>query len=378
MRNTIIQCFSAGVVFTLAYGAAAATIQNVWARQRPKSGIVDIYYDLLEPRGGMFDVTISIEGGGDKPPLSTLSGDVGVDIPPGRNKHIVWDAGADWPGHVQSNFVATVTASPDLGMVLIPEGTNEGSNPDSDMGSYSLTVDSFYMDRTEVKYMRWKFVYDWAVGHGYQFDNIGGGKALDHPVQKVNWYDCVKWCNARSEMTGLEPVYRIDGEIYRTGVAEPDVNKNCNGYRLPTSEEWEYAARGGFNSHRYPWGGLVSYKPGLISHDRANYTCMSGSDDTEAMTYYFNESSPNRYHPLYSTGGYPYTAPVASFPANGYGLYDMIGNVREWTETSSGTSKILRGGTWGANGRICRIGMQQTAAPDTTNYSTGFRTVRRP
>lgn len=368
----------AALLLLLAQGASAASIANVKAQQRPKSDIVDVYYDLIESGGGVFDISLSIEGGGDKPTLSTLSGDVGVDIVPGRNKHIVWDAGTDWPNHLQSNFVATVTASPDYGMVLIPGGTNTGSNPDTDMGSYSLSVESFYMDRTEVKYMRWKFVYDWAVEHGYQFDNAGGGKALDNPVQKVNWYDCIKWCNARSEMDEREPVYRVGEEVYRTGIAEPTVDMDCDGYRLPTSDEWEYAARGGFSNHRFPWGELVSYKPGLISHERANYACMNGTDDHEAITYYFNESSPNRYHPLYSTGAYPYTAPVASFPMNGYGLYDMIGNVREWTGTASGSSKILRGGTWSSTGRQCRIGMQQTAAPDTTNYSTGFRTVRNP
>lgn len=355
----------------------AASIQNVMAQQRPKSDIVDIYYDLVESGGGVFDISISIEGGGDKPVLSTLSGDVGVDISPGRNKHIVWDAGADWPGHVQSNFVATVTASLDLGMQFIPGGTNEGRNPyvagggdSSDLGPYSLTVDSFYMDRTEVKYMRWKFVYDWAVEHGYQFDNTGGGKALDHPVQKVNWYDCVKWCNARSEMAGREPVYYVGDEVYRTGQSEPTVDASRDGYRLPTSEEWEYAARGGLVGKRFPWNVYVDDRPGVINHFRANFY--------NSRTFDFEDRYEEKgYHPDYATGGYPYTAPVASFRPNNYGLYDMSGNVREWTGTASGSSMIIRGGSWGTNGSFCRIGAQQTSAPGSTNYSIGFRTVRR-
>lgn len=378
MANVINRLLLTMSFCALASSSQAVSVSNVMAQQRPKSDIVDVYYDLVESGGGVFDVSISIEGGGDKPLLSTLSGDVGVDIVPGRNKHIVWNAGADWPGHVQSNFVATVTASPDLGMVLIPGGTNEGKNPHtvgagSNLGSYSLSVDSFYMDRTEVKFMRWKFVYEWAVEHGYQFDNTGGGKALDHPVQKVNWYDCVKWCNARSEMDGREPVYYVGEEIYRTGQSEPTVDMAKDGYRLPTSEEWEYAARGGFRDGRYTWSGLVTSKPGLISHDRANYKSMG-----KKMTYYddLNDNIP-RYHPLYETGEKPYTAPVASFPVNGFGLYDMIGNVREWTGTVSDSSMILRGGSWESDGIICRVGQKQTGAPDTTNYSTGFRTVRR-
>ena len=367
---------ASALMCVLACGAAAASIQNVMAQQRPKSGIVDVYYDLIESGGGVFDVSISIEGGGDRPLLSTLSGDVGVDIAPGRNKHIVWDAGADWPGHVQSNFVATVTASLDLGMQFIPGGTNEGRNPHvqgdgSDLGPYSLTVDSFYMDRAEVKYMRWKFVYDWALEHGYQFDNTGGGKALDHPVQKVNWYDCVKWCNARSEMSEREPVYYVGGEVYRTGQSEPTMDASKDGYRLPTSEEWEYAARGGLVGRRFPWNVYVDDRPGVINHFRANFY--------NSRTFNFEDRYEDKgYHPDYASGEMPYTAPVASFRPNNYGLYDMSGNVREWTGTASGASMILRGGTWGANGSLCRIGSTQTAAPGTTNYSTGFRTVRRP
>lgn len=377
MKNEAMRLFAAVMVAALAYCASATSIQNVQAQQRPKSDIVDVYYDLVESGGGVFDVSISIEGGGDKPLLSTLSGDVGVDISPGRNKHIVWDAGTDWPGHVQSNFVATVTASLDLGMQFIPGGTNEGRNPyvagggdSSDLGPYSLTVDSFYMDRTEVKYMRWKFVYDWAVEHGYQFDNAGGGKALDHPVQKVNWYDCVKWCNAHSEMAGLEPVYYVGDEVYRTGQSEPTVDTKKNGYRLPTSDEWEYAARGGLVGKRFPWNVYVDDRPGVINHFRANFY--------NSRTFDFEDRYEEKgYHPDYASGGYPYTAPVASFRPNNYGLYDMSGNVREWTGTASGTSMVLRGGTWGSNGSICRIGATQTATPGTTNYSTGFRTVRR-
>jgi len=151
--KSVVKCqLAAMCLLAFACAAGAATIANVQARQRPKSDIVDVYYDLVAGEGGVFDVSVSIEGGGDKPALSTLRGDVGADVTPGRNKHIEWDAGADWPGHVQSNFVATVTAGPDLGMAFIPGGTNEGRNSDSDLGSYSLSVDSFYMDKKQVRY----------------------------------------------------------------------------------------------------------------------------------------------------------------------------------------------------------------------------------
>jgi formylglycine-generating enzyme required for sulfatase activity len=172
-------------------------------------------------------------------------------------------------------------------------------------------------------------------------------------------------------MEGREPVYRVGGEVYRTGQSEPAADAGKDGYRLPSSEEWEYAARGGLVGKRFPWNVYVDDRPGVINHNRANFYNMRTFD-------YEDRYEEQGYHPDYASGGYPYTSPVASFRPNDYGLYDMAGNVREWTASASGTSMILRGGTWGSNGSICRIGATQTAAPGTTNYSTGFRTVRRP
>ena len=75
-------------------------------------------------------------------------------------------------------------------MALIPAGSNSGTDPDT--GAYSLKVSAFYMDRYEVTKVLWDEVYAWAVAHGYSFDHTGSGKAANHPVHTVNWYDCVK------------------------------------------------------------------------------------------------------------------------------------------------------------------------------------------
>jgi formylglycine-generating enzyme required for sulfatase activity len=316
----------------------------------------------------VFEVSLAIGGGGVEPPLSTLGGDYGADIEPGRNKHIEWNAGTDWAGHVQSNFVATVTATkmqeedtgPSRGMVKIPGGANSGTDPD--FGAYSLMVESFYMDKTEVTYAHWQRVYKWAVAHGYSFDNAGSGKGANHPVHTVSWYDCAKWCNARSEMEGRTPAYRVGGAVYRMGAYNPSVDLDGNGYRLPTTTEWEYAARGGSHGRRFPWGNT-------ISHAKANYL-------GRPTWYSFDLSSGG--HPHYNDGTSPSTAPVAAFAANSYGLFDMAGNVWEWTTSVSGSDKCIRGGGCYDDGAYCRCSsVYWEWNLGRASIDGGFRAVRR-
>lgn len=96
------------------------------------------------------------------------------------------------------------------GMALIPGGTNSGV--DQDGRPYSLTVESFYMDRHEVTKALWDEVVQWPSGHYYDIGpDTAAGKAPNHPVYMtgIMWMEYMKWCNARSEKEGLAPAYYV-------------------------------------------------------------------------------------------------------------------------------------------------------------------------
>ena len=251
------------------------------------------------------------------------------------------------------------------GMVRIPAGTNAGIDPD--FGAYSLTVEEFYMDRYEVTKVLWDEVYAWSTNsHGYAYDNAGSGKASDHPVHTVNWFDCLKWCNAHSQKNGRTPIYYTDAammQVYTNGqVLAPYVKASANGYRLPTMTEWEYAARGGLSGKRFPWGDT-------ITHSQANYFSASA---------YSYDTSPTRgNHPTYATGETPYTSPVGAFAANGYGLYDMAGNAWGWCNDTSDSYRGIRGGCWYGHATFARCGDSYWRLPTLVSYGLGFRTVCR-
>jgi sulfatase modifying factor 1 len=275
--------------------------------------------------------------------------------------------------------VATVTnaaapGAPPAQQVLVPAGTNSGTDPDA--GAYSLTnVSAFYMDNFEVTQALWDAVKNWNGGNGYSYDNSGSGKGTNHPVQGVNWYDCVKWCNARSQQDGLTPVYYTDAgytQIYKSGqVNALYVNSAATGYRLPTDVEWQYAARGGVSGQRFPWSDVNT-----IQHTRANY--MSESIDPFA----YDTSATRNYHPTYTTGNQPYTSPVGAFAPNGYGLYDVAGNVSEWCfdwyPDFENQYRMVRGGSWYDTADACRVAERRLASPNSVSFSKGFRTVRKP
>lgn len=290
-------------------------------------------------------------------------------------------------------FYRAMAVSPNT--TLVPGGSFAMGDSFADLGAdevpvHMATVSGFYMDRLEVSKALWDIVYSWATNHGYDFSpNAGLAKAATHPVSYARWYDAVKWCNARSEMEGLTPCYYLESAqstVYRAGqltVSNSFVNWSANGYRLPTEAEWERAARGGATGLRFPWGDT-----NVISHTRANYY---------AGTYYSYDKSPTTgYHPAFTNGAAPYTSPCGSFATNGFGLYDLAGNVWEWCwdwhdpywytnsaasrpdtrgpEGVSPSRRVRRGGSYASNAPDCCCALREGASPTST---AGFRCVKR-
>lgn len=176
-----------------------------------------------------------------------------------------------------------------------------------------------------------------------------GGKK---PVEMVSWYDAIYFCNELSEIKGYEPVYSVDGNTDTTkwnytphqgsrlkGIVTQD--KSRNGYRLPTEEEWKYAVKGG-EDYIY-----------------------AGSNDVKQVAWY-SENSNYKTHP------------VAQKKANGYGIYDMIGNVTEmcWDTKGGSIGRAHCGGCYLSTDSVWTDDDSPSIGVYYQNNAIGLRVVR--
>lgn len=207
--------------------------------------------------------------------------------------------------------------------------------------------------------------YSYVISN-FQVKRKYGRSMANDPVVYVSWYGAAAYCNWRSEQEGREPAYSLS-----TWQRDP----SKNGYSLPTESQWEYAARGGLSGTRFPWGDE-------INHDYANYQA-NGS----AFAYDTSPSTTWTAHPTWGDGIFPYTSPNGTFVPNGYGLYDMAGNVSQWcndlygaytssgktnpTGPATGAYRIFRGGYYSAS--HCRVAFRTFDIPGIYGIQLGFR-----
>jgi formylglycine-generating enzyme required for sulfatase activity len=375
------------------------TVTPVSMSQRSGSKVVNVLYDL--EHDGNLDCRVngffSVNYGNLWMPMGTATGDIGRGIRPGAYRSIAWRAGYDLPAAVYANVRVRLVAHDGRGavpveneFVTIQPGVFRMGSPPDEPGRLEyegprhrvVMTQAYHLARTEVTWGLWRGVRAHAAEFGYtdlyqgRMGNYGDHRntALD-PVTMVTWWDVIKWCNLRSELDGLQPVYHIstaftDKSVLRKGTANlVRAHPAATGYRLPTEAEWEYAARAGSDT---------AFCNGPIIH-----TGLSPIDpNLDAVGWFYGNSSEHN------------TRPVAGKQANAWGLYDMHGNVNElcwdWFADYSlaeqvdpagpvtGTSRVTRGGSINSQARGTRSAVRSGFGISTTDRSsnTGFRLAR--
>ncbi|MBK8039656.1 MAG: SUMF1/EgtB/PvdO family nonheme iron enzyme [Verrucomicrobiaceae bacterium] len=320
--------------------AADPVVTNVVSAQRAGTKLVDITFNVSDADSNTLAMSVEVSDNNGTTfaiPVTALSGDLNVAATPTpAAKALVWDAAVNFNHQFKSTMVVRVIANDGAqpaGMALIPAGPFEMGHAINAAPVHTVTLSAFYMDKLEVSKALWDGVKTYADANGYTFSATAGSAFPYlgglHPVT-ANWFDAVKWCNARSQKEGLTPVYYTDTAfttVYKTGefpvnfsIQPPYAKWSANGYRLPTEAEWEKAARGTLVGKDYPWGDTIS--PG-----DANYTIFDGVNYVRLSPWVGIADPPTTPVGFYDGGQLP---PAGPNRANGYGLHDIIGNVREW------------------------------------------------
>ncbi len=351
-------------------------IESLVAEQRAGTFLVDIRYDVSDPNNDMLFVYVQVSRDSGKTftvPARSFSGNYGFPVVPGKGKLIVWDAGADYPEQYGENFRVKLIAS-DLKLdrvVSIPADSFLMGDIDGlfdQQPRHTVRLNEFNIAPYAVTNGEYKIYCD-LTGRAYPPEG-GASQAPqgyflnypNYPVVGVSWYDAVRYCNWLSQQYGFAACYDTVNWSF---------NPSKNGFHLPTEAQWERAARGGLATKKYPWG---DEDPGT----RCNYQFYQGVL-VDSMANFLNNRGP---------------LPVGKFQPNGFGLYDMAGNVFEWCNDwyqedyysispsqnplgpTTGTERVIRGGAWNRPEAELRCAFRDKKAPTTRRYDLGFRIAR--
>lgn len=272
-------------------------------------------------------------------------------------------------------------------LVLIPAGTFEMGAPAADTDAesdekpqHSVKISNpFYLGAYEVT--RDEFG-QFVAAENYETDaerDGKGGWGFNEATNKFNHEPIYNWRNIGAKQSGDQPVVNVswnDAQAFCRWLGKRE-NRT---YRLPTEAEWEYAARAGTTT-KYVHG---IDPEGLAAIGNVADGTFKGKGPAEST------------HGIDSSDGYVFTAPVGKFAPNAFGLYDTTGNVGEWcadwyghdvyrratsidpTGPTTGTSRVLRGGSWNDAAASCRTSDRSRSTPSYRDFYLGFRVVLEP
>ena len=293
-------------------------------------------------------------------------------------------------------------------MAYVPGGLTCPTTSYDDSGPSATVNDAYWIGETEVTWELWKKVYDWATtvaSPTYTFANPGlmgsvsGGTGMtnQHPVTTINWRDAMIWANALTEWynyqnhTHYTCAYHTNSGYtsplrHSTNNAVPSplvsgledapyIKTDATGFRMLKNNEWEIAARYKDGTN---WT-LGNYASGATdyAYNNTSHAANTNMSPTKAVAWY-SDNSDSKTHIVGTAGNPSLTPNPFSGTSNALGLYDVSGNVWEWSFDwyTSGSDRVVRGGSWGDVAGDMQLGGVDYYSPYDTYNVIGFRLSR--